>query len=279
MLLDGAPPMSHPLSYSNNRGRASPKLKDATIEATLYPSLYAELVLKIRRMYHECKLVHADLSEYNIIYHETHLYIIDVSQSVEHDHPHAFDFLRNDIRNIEDYFGRYGVKCLGIRRCFEFVTKERVSEDGSKDEDALNKWLEEAGESSQADDEDEAGPEHEDSIFMQSYIPRTLNEVYDPERDVEAAQKGKSLIYAETIGIVDSKRKDGKVHFAKVDEDESDAESEDEEADVDGEEDADSSDEEGVESREDKQPRGHRHEDKDSKKVCGFFFYLCFSLV
>ena len=32
------------------------------------------------------------------------LYIIDVSQSVEHDHPHALEFLRIDCNNINKYF-------------------------------------------------------------------------------------------------------------------------------------------------------------------------------
>ena len=100
--------------------------------------------MTVRRMFHVCKLVHADLSEYNILYHEEHLWIIDVSQSVEHDHPAAFDFLRKDIKNMEDFFGRLGVRCLGLRRCFDFVTKAKLCEDdGTSDEDVLKKWLEE----------------------------------------------------------------------------------------------------------------------------------------
>lgn len=114
--------------------RASPRLKDAKIPASEYPSLYEELVLSMRRMYHRCKLVHADLSEYNILYHDGHLYVIDVSQSVEHDHSHAFDFLRSDIKNIEEFFGRYGVNCLGVRRCFEFITRDRLEEDTGAEE-------------------------------------------------------------------------------------------------------------------------------------------------
>ena len=32
--------------------------------------------------------------------HEGILYVIDVSQAVEHDHPHALEFLRKDCTNI-----------------------------------------------------------------------------------------------------------------------------------------------------------------------------------
>jgi RIO kinase 1 len=218
-------------------------------------------------MYHECKLVHADLSEYNIIYHDNHLYVIDVSQSVEHDHPHAFDFLRADIKNIEDYFGRHGVHCLGLRRCFEFVTREKLSCNGDDDDDeqqVLNRWLTESAENptiSVVPDGDGAGADYEDSVFMKSYIPRTLNDVYDPERDAAAAQQGTSAIYSGTIGIVDPK---AKVHFADGEEEAgeelSDTEGED------GDSDADGSDEEDTEFKE-RKPRGHRHEDRESKKV------------
>ena len=163
----------------------------------------------VRRLFHSCKLVHADLSEYNILYHQNHLYIIDVSQSVEHDHPAAFDFLRNDIKNVEDFFGRLGVPCLGLKRCFEFITRERLIPDspsGVLEEEVLTRWLGQG--ESRYEGEDtvrETTQAHEDSVFMRSFIPRTLNEVYDPERDVEKLTKGQGgdLIYADTIGIVE----------------------------------------------------------------------------
>ena len=66
-----------------------------------------------RRMFHHCKLVHGDLSEFNMLYHKGSAYIIDVSQSVEHDHPHALEFLRKDLTNVTDFFRRRGVAVLG----------------------------------------------------------------------------------------------------------------------------------------------------------------------
>lgn len=229
-------------------------------------------------MYHQCKLVHADLSEYNILYHESHLYIIDVSQSVEHDHPSAFDFLRNDLKNIEEYFGRFGVKCLGLRRCFEFVTKEKIAAEGEEsDGDVLKRRLAEEISPEEDDDllvngdaERQTGDTaHEDSIFLQSYIPRTLNEVYDPERDVEALKngEGKGLIYADTIGLVEPSEKNetaqAEVHFGENEKDDAEDESEEESGD-----DESSSDIVGEEKKfEERTPRGHRHEDREAKKV------------
>ena len=273
-----------------------------------------------------------------------HLHIIDVSQSVEHDHPHAFDFLRADLRNVEDFFARRGVPTVGLRRAFEFVTRDAGAASSLVDEDAdtrlLREWMASPASSSSsasasafasADHEGEGeadgagvgaseGKEgHEDAVFMRSYIPRTLNEVFDPERDVEVLSRGDGaqLIYKDTIGVVgpgQSKQDPGAakgpqlgagntvragpgdpaprkkaVTFANArdpdDEDEpahreeegegeggADEDSEDEGEDADEDEDA-GEEESGEEQDEggvrEKKPRGHRHEDKDSKKVRG----------
>ena len=52
----------------------------------------------MRQLYHVARLVHADLSEYNVLVHKGELVVIDVSQSVELDHPRALDFLREGER-------------------------------------------------------------------------------------------------------------------------------------------------------------------------------------
>ena len=263
--------------------------------------------MTVRRMFHVCKLVHADLSEYNILYHEEHLWIIDVSQSVEHDHPAAFDFLRKDIKNMEDFFGRLGVRCLGLRRCFDFVTKAKLCEDdGTSDEDVLKKWLEEETtdiceaesrkgvnlEGTHGIDlkpQNSEDSQHEDSVFLRSFIPRTLNEVYDPERDVEKVRRGDAdgLIYAETIGLVSQSRVDPADDREKTKNKDNgdrptaieskDEETEEEQVDDNGDgtdstsmEDNDLEDEEEgrlTEGFVERKPRGHRHEDKESKKV------------
>ena len=39
-------------------------------------------------------------------YYKKDVWIIDVSQSVEIDHPNALHFLRNDCKNVTDYFSK-----------------------------------------------------------------------------------------------------------------------------------------------------------------------------
>ncbi|KAJ1953776.1 Serine/threonine-protein kinase rio1 [Dispira parvispora] len=125
----------------DSNGWAYPRLKDANIDTKRYPALYLQLVKAMRRMYQVCHLVHADLSEYNILYHAKTLYIIDVSQSVEHDHPHAFEFLRMDCTNVNDYFKKKGVAVIGLIRLFKFI----VNEDFGTTEDEMDAVLDKVG--------------------------------------------------------------------------------------------------------------------------------------
>lgn len=65
--------------------------------------------------------MHADLSEYNLLYFKDKIQVIDVSQSVEHDHPQALAFLLRDIKNINDFFGKKGVKVFTDEQVFQFI--------------------------------------------------------------------------------------------------------------------------------------------------------------
>jgi len=263
------------MSFLGNReGWAAPRLKDAEIEdQSIYASLYAELILNIRKLFHQCKLVHADLSEYNVLYHNSRLYIIDVSQSVEHDHPSAFDFLRNDIKNVEDYFSKMGVCCLGLRRSFEFIVKDiRYSTNESSDEDVLKKLLNlSTREDPPKNDPTNTtvGQSHDDAVFEKSYIPRTLGELFDPERDIAALSLDnlERPIYADTIELVQpATRSPAGADIVRADVSGvlqapiSDDGSQDGESSTDSEAEGDSR------VFEDKRPRGHRHEDRELKR-------------
>lgn len=96
------------------------------------------------KMYNKCKLVHADLSEFNLLYLNGQIYVIDVSQSVEHDHPQALEFLRKDCSNITDYFKKKGVATMGIKQLFDFITDPTINENNM--DDCLDKLSEQAAE-------------------------------------------------------------------------------------------------------------------------------------
>jgi len=64
---------------------------------------YRAVVDEIKRLYQEARLVHGDLSEYNILWQDKP-YIIDMGQAVTRDHPNAGTFLIRDIRNVNRFF-------------------------------------------------------------------------------------------------------------------------------------------------------------------------------
>ncbi|CAM6008899.1 unnamed protein product [Sphagnum balticum] len=184
------------MSFIGKDGWAAPRLKDASISQSKMCECYVEMVLIMRKMYQKCKLVHSDLSEYNILYYEGHLYIIDVSQSVELDHPRALDFLREDCLHVTDFFRKNNVAAMSVRELFDFVVEPSLAEDQVDEylekvqERIMNRAVEPSVEEQVAE-----------AVFIQSYIPKTLDQVKDYEGDMTRISSGKDTegIYYQTI--------------------------------------------------------------------------------
>jgi RIO kinase 1 len=176
------------MEFLGNSGWPSPRLKDAGLSERRMREAYVQTVVIMRRMYHRCRLVHGDLSEYNLLWHNNEVYVIDVSQSVETDHPSALDFLRKDAANINDFFRKSGgLHVMTTRQLFEFVTQPLADEQAENecldkimlhvDEAAqrLSKTsLEDWRKAMQQDSVDEA-------VFMSQFLPRSLQQVAEHE--------------------------------------------------------------------------------------------------
>src|SRR5271170_7215141 len=133
-------------------------------------------------------------------YNDKKVYVIDVSQSVEHDHPRSLEFLRMDIKNITDFFRKKGVITLQERTAFEFITAENLTVDREEIRSVIDKLIQE-------DQEKPVEAEVDERVFRQAYIPKNLFEVVDPERDVGIVQQGgkDELIYAKFLDIQGTK--------------------------------------------------------------------------
>ncbi|KAH1025619.1 serine/threonine-protein kinase RIO3 [Dendroctonus ponderosae] len=94
------------LSFIGQNNIAAPKLKDAVLDDADYVNAYEQIVDGMKLMYNKARLIHADLSEYNILWHEHMCYFIDVSQSVEPVHKNAFKFLYDDCKHITNFFSK-----------------------------------------------------------------------------------------------------------------------------------------------------------------------------
>lgn len=87
----------------------APKLKDAVLNKTQKSDAYSQVVKLMKTLFVKCRLVHADLSEYNLLWKNRTVWVIDVSQSVEPHHPHGYEFLYRDCQNVTRFFRSWGV--------------------------------------------------------------------------------------------------------------------------------------------------------------------------
>ena len=181
------------MEFIGSEGVPAPLLKDVALSELKARQLYYECVILVRRLFRDAKLVHADLSEFNLIYHCSSVVVIDVSQSVEQDHPRALEFLRKDCFNINNYFRRKGVSTLTLKELFDFATDPNLADD--QVEEYLQQLQTTASErSAQQLEEIE---KQEELVFLNSYLPARLNEVVDIERDISLMKdEGKELIYS-----------------------------------------------------------------------------------
>ncbi|OBA19596.1 RIO1-domain-containing protein [Metschnikowia bicuspidata var. bicuspidata NRRL YB-4993] len=231
---------------TKGNAQPSPKLKDHpfkdTEEIVYY---YQQMLFYMRRMYKTCRLVHADLSEYNSIVHNDKLYIIDVSQSVEPEHPMALDFLRMDIKNVNDFFSRKKINVYPERLLFKYITDadEQLEISGDSDEE-LGRYLDNLPLKSELEHSNA-----EDEIFRSLHLVRSLNHL--EERDFEKFAEGKVDTLTDLV-VKERQSADESL----------DSESDDEDSDSD-----DDSEDEEFRPKKEKELKGKKHEDKDEKKA------------
>jgi RIO kinase 1 len=92
----------------DEEGNPAPLLKDAYI--TNPHRTFDQLINYIKILYNNAKLVHGDLSGFNILMNGDEPVIIDISQGVVVDHPIAEELLNRDIVNLLKDFKKLGIK-------------------------------------------------------------------------------------------------------------------------------------------------------------------------
>lgn len=96
------------MSYIGTKVAPAPMLKEVKVDLQeIYPQVARDLSV----MYKKAKLVHADMSEYNLLYHRKRAYFVDLGQAVSRDHPAADYFLERDVHNVVRFFSSRGIKC------------------------------------------------------------------------------------------------------------------------------------------------------------------------
>ncbi len=80
-------------------------------------ALFNEIYQFIKRLF-KARLVHGDLSEFNILMLKQKPVVIDISQAVSIDHPKSDDYLIRDLKNIINFFSKFGIETPTLKEAF-----------------------------------------------------------------------------------------------------------------------------------------------------------------
>ncbi len=94
------------MEYIGDETTPAPLLRHVALEN---PAAVLDDVVANLRAIRKAKLVHADLSEYNLLFWDGKVVVIDVGQSVPLEHPRAEEWFHRDLGNIAHFFRRLRV--------------------------------------------------------------------------------------------------------------------------------------------------------------------------
>uniref|UniRef100_T1ILM6 Serine/threonine-protein kinase RIO3 n=1 Tax=Strigamia maritima TaxID=126957 RepID=T1ILM6_STRMM len=109
------------MSFIGTDAKPAPKLKEVELSSEQFQDAYKQTIDIMQKLFSVCKLIHADLSEYNLLWHNNNVWVIDVSQSIEVTHPQAFEFLYRDCCNISTFFSKLITNVLSGKELFTAV--------------------------------------------------------------------------------------------------------------------------------------------------------------
>jgi len=108
------------MEFIGENGVSAPVMKETLLKNP--KQVFRRLLAYVRKLYQKAELVHADLSEYNIMIWKNQPVLFDVSQAVTLEHPMADQFLRRDLENLYKYFNRLRVDMLSVEEMHRRVT-------------------------------------------------------------------------------------------------------------------------------------------------------------
>ena len=111
------------MKFIGKDGVRAPLMKETTLEDS--EKIFKLLIKYVKRLYRKGGLVHADLSEYNVMIWKRRPVVFDVAQSVLIKHPMANLFMRRDLENLHRYFKRKVSNILSVDEMFERITGGR----------------------------------------------------------------------------------------------------------------------------------------------------------
>ena len=107
------------MEFIGEKGVSAPSLKEQPPENP--EKIYKIILTSIKRLYQKAKIVHGDLSEYNIMMWKGKPVVFDMSQSVSIQHPLADELLVRDLTNVNRFFSRLNVEVISVEELHKMV--------------------------------------------------------------------------------------------------------------------------------------------------------------
>ena len=107
----------------DGEGNPMPALVNAE-EITLND--YQQVIEQMTMLYQKAKLVHADLSEYNIFKTDLGTMLFDFGSAVDIRHPNAKQFLLRDVLNVNRFFEKRGIEILNTAEVVEKIRGDTI---------------------------------------------------------------------------------------------------------------------------------------------------------
>src|ERR671923_2616151 len=82
---------------------------------------YQQVIKQMTMLYQKAKLVHADLSEYNIFKTDHGIMLFDFGSAVDIQHPNSRQFLLRDVLNVNKFFEKRGIDVLNTTQAVEEI--------------------------------------------------------------------------------------------------------------------------------------------------------------
>lgn len=101
------------MKFIGKDGVPAPLLKDVELQSP--NEWYRTIAEMVKKLYTGARLIHGDISEYNIMVPDGYPVLFDFGQAVPTEHPEAQTFLKRDIFNLNRYFRNLNVRTLSYR--------------------------------------------------------------------------------------------------------------------------------------------------------------------
>jgi len=108
--------------FIGERGKPPPLLAESEVTKSDYKSI----IEMITKLYRKAKLVHADLSEFNI-FKGRELVIFDMGSSVDVRHPMSREFLTRDLTNINRFFSKNRIPIVPLDDLVKEIVGDELS--------------------------------------------------------------------------------------------------------------------------------------------------------